>query len=119
MNIRSISIAIIMVFIIYCRSMAQQFSLWIDSERDSLEMGVTNELNFMAHGFQDISALQLYFKLDATLFEYKSDSVVVHEDVKDDTQVFSHELSQTLILLYFSREQSGATLADTARLFSI
>lgn len=96
---------------------SQHLTIWPYSDSDSLEWGVTNEVSFKISGYKNITALQLYFKIDTTQFEVGT--IVLNEQISKDADVFFHDPSQTLIMLYYTREDSGLSIADSSALFTI
>jgi len=107
----------LIVFIFTTPLSSQHLTIWPHSESDSLQWGVTNEVAFKTSGYQDITALQLYFKLDTAHFD--PGTITLNEQISKDADIYFHAPSQTLILLYYKQDNSGASLPDSSSLFTV
>ncbi len=107
----------IIVLLLSTPLISQHLTIWPYSDSDSLEWGVTNEVAFKTSGYENITALQLYFKIDTTLFN--PGIATANEIIRNDAELFYHSPSQTIILLFYTRADDGISLVDSSDLFTI
>lgn len=108
-------IILIGLLVPYQQSLSQTLQLWVSG--DSLQVNEINKIDFKVNDFKNITALQLYFKIDKKAFTVLP-NFNIHSSIEKNTDIFYVPTSSTLIVLYYSDESEGVSMQDSATLFS-